>query len=140
MLSNPQIQVGVGILVFKKGKVLLTKRRQSHGKGEYGGPGGHLEFGETFLECAQRECKEEAGIEITNIRFLCLSHVKRYKGKHYVDVGLLADWKNGEPEVLEPEKLEKWDWYDPNNLPEPLFAAEGTYFKALKTGKKFFDS
>lgn len=144
--NNPQIKVGpdligvgIGIMVFKNGQVLLSKRKQSHGEGEYGGPGGHLEFGETFFDCAKRECKEEAGIEIDNIRFLCLSHVKKYEGKHYVDVGLVADWKSGEPKILEPEKAEKWDWYDLNKLPKPLFAAEGTYFKALKTGQNFFD-
>lgn len=140
MAADKVIKVGVGILVFKNGKVLLTKRKQSHGKGEYGGPGGHLEFGESFMGCAKRECKEEAGIEITNIRFLCLSHVKRYKGKHYVDVGLLADWESGEPQALEPKKLGKWEWYDLDKLPKPLFAAEGTYFKALKTGQNFFDN
>ncbi len=138
--NNSQVKVGIGVLVFKKGKVLLCKRKQSHGAGEYSGPGGHLEFGETFFECAKRECLEETGIKIKNIRFLCLSHVKKYEGKHYVDVGLLADWKSGKPKVLEPEKAESWNWYSLDKIPKPLFAAEGTYFKALKTGKNFFDA
>ena len=138
-MSNLQVKVGVGILVFKKGKVLLGKRRGAHGVGEYAGTGGHLEFGESYEECARRECKEEAGIEIKNIRFLCLSSIRQYKNKHYVDVGLLADWKKGEPKVLEPEKCDSWEWFGLDNLPTPLFGNEKFYFEALKTGKNFFD-
>ncbi|MBI3309134.1 MAG: NUDIX domain-containing protein [Candidatus Melainabacteria bacterium] len=134
-----QIKVGIGILVFKNGKVLLCKRKGSHGAGEYGGPGGHLEFGESINDCAKRECKEECGVEIKNIRFLCLSNIKKYDGKHYIDIGLVAEWKKGEPKVLEPEKAENWNWYSLNKLPKPLFAAEELYLKALKTGKNFFD-
>lgn len=145
--NNPQIRqaccsaikVGIGILVFKNGKILLAKRKGSHGSGEFGGPGGHLEFGESFEKCAKRECKEEAGIEIKNIKFLCLSNIKKYDSKHYVDIGLIADWKTGEPKVMEPEKAESWDWYDLEKLPKPLFCAEEFYFEALKTGKNFFD-
>lgn len=137
--ENSQIQVGIGVLVFKNGKVLLTKRKGSHGAGEYGGPGGHLEYGESFEECAVRECLEETGIKIQNIRFLCLSNIKKYDSKHYVDVGFAADWKSGEPEVLEPEKAESWNWYSLDNLPKPLFAAEEFYLLALKNGNNFFD-
>lgn len=140
MVAKKRPQVGIGVLVFKDGKVLLGKRKDvGHGTGEYAGPGGHLEFGESFVACAKRECREEAGIEIRNIRFLRLSNIKKYDGKHYVDVGLLADWKSGNPQALEPTKLESWGWYDFSNLPKPLFEPEKHYLEALKTGKNFFD-
>ncbi len=125
-------------MIWKDGKVLMGKRKAAHGDGEYAWPGGHLEFNETFEECAKRETKEEAGIEIHNIRFLRLVNGRVY-GKHYVDIGLIADWKSGEPKVCEPDKCEGWDWYDPKNLPEPLFAFLPYYFEALNTGKNFFD-
>lgn len=132
-------KVGIGALVLKNGKVLLGKRKGSHGAGEYGFPGGHLDFGESYEEGVRRECREEAGIEIENIRFLCLSSVRQYKDKHYVDIGFVADWKSGEAKVLEPEKCEFWAWYDLDNLPSPLFGNEKLYFESLKTGKNFFD-
>lgn len=134
-----QIKVGIGVLVFKGGKVLLCKRKGSHGAGEYAGPGGHLEFGESIIDCAKRECKEECGLEIKNIKFLCLSNIKRYI-KQYIDIGLIAEWKKGTPKVLEPDKAENWNWYGLNKLPKPLFAAEELYLKALNSGKNFFDS
>ena len=126
-------------MVFKDGKVLLGKRKGSHGQGEYSWPGGHLEFGESVVECAKREVREEANINIKNVRFLRFLNFKAH-GKHYADIGMIADWESGEPKVLEPEKCENWDWYDQDNLPQPLFGTEPSYLEALKTGKTFFDS
>lgn len=132
-------KVGIGVAVLKDGKILLGKRKSAHGNGEYGGPGGHLEHLESFEECARRETLEETGIEIENIRFLCLSNLTKYAPKHYVDIGVIADWKSGEPQVLEPEKCEGWDWYDLDALPTPLFAVEPYYIEAIQTGKNYFD-
>ena len=128
-------QVGVGLLIFKDGKVLMGKRKNAHGGDKYCGPGGHLEFGESIEECAIRETREEAGIEIENIRVVCVSNLLVWEGKHYVDFGITADWKSGNPTVLESEKRENWDWYDVHNLPTPLMDAEEYYFEAMKTGK-----
>jgi len=140
MAGEKTIKVGIGVLVFKNGKVLLGKRKDvGHGIGEYAGPGGHLEFGESIIGAAKRECQEETGIEIKNIKFLCLSNIKKYSGKHYIDIGLATEWKKGEPKVLEPQKCQGWTWYDLNNLPKPLFEPVKHYLQALKTGKNFFD-
>lgn len=133
-------KVGVGVLVFKDGKVLLGKRISSHGAGEYGGTGGHLEHLESIADCAKRETLEETGLEITNIKFLCLSNVTAYAPKHYVDIAVTADWVSGEPAVMEPEKIEAWDWYDLNNLPQPQLGFLPNYFEALKTGRNYWDS
>ena len=79
-------------------------------------------------------------MEIENIRFLRLMNLKAYAPKHYVDIGLIADWKSGETQVLEPDKVESWEWYDMNNLPEPLFSTLPSYFESYKTGKNFWDA
>ena len=137
--KNLYPKVGVGIMILKEGKVLLGKRKGSHGEGEYAWPGGHMEYMESFEECAKREVKEETGMEIENVRFLRILNLKSYTPKHYVDVGLLADWKSGTPLVMEPDRAESWDWYDLDNLPGPLFSAIPTYLEAYKTGKNFWD-
>jgi 8-oxo-dGTP diphosphatase len=131
--------VGVGVLVMKDGKLLLGKRRNAHGAGEYASPGGHLEHGESFEACARREVLEETGLELGDVRFLRLLNTTRYAPKHYVDVSLVADWKSGEPRNLEPEKLEGWGWYALDALPSPLFEMLHTSVEALKTGQSFFD-
>ncbi len=84
--------------------------------------------------------KEETGMEISNIRFLRLMNLKIYPGKHYVDIGLIADWKSGEPTRMEPDKCEGWQWYDLTMLPQPLFETVQTFFEAYRTGKNYFDA
>lgn len=130
-------KVGVGILAFKDGKVLLGRRiMKNHGDGFYTGPGGHLEFGETIEECAAREAMEEAGIEIENVQVVCMCNFI-LEGKHYIDIGVTADWKSGEPEVREPDKRKDWSWFDPNDLPKPIWDQIPKYFEAMKTGRLY---
>ncbi len=109
------------MLVVKGGKVLLGKRLNAHGAGEYASPGGHLEHLESIADCAAREVREECGIEIGPTTFLRVLEVTRYAPKHYVDIAVVADWVSGEPARLEPDKIEGWAWYPLDALPAPLF-------------------
>lgn len=127
-------------MIVKDGKILLGKRRGSHGAGKFAFPGGHLEYMESFEECARREVREETGIEIQNVRFLFLQNFKDYAPKHFAHISIIADWKSGEAQVLEPEKCEGWDWYDMDDLPEPYFINTHLYVEALRTGKNYFDA
>jgi 8-oxo-dGTP diphosphatase len=137
---NDRPLVGVGVLVMKDGKVLLGRRKNAHGAGEYASPGGHLEHLESFEACARREVREETGLELGDLAFLRLLNTTTYAPRHYVDVSIVAQWKSGEPKVLEPEKVERWDWYALDALPSPLFAMLHTSFEALRTQQRFWDS
>ncbi len=132
--------VSVGVLIWRGGKVLLGKRKGSHGAGQYAPPGGHFEYMESLAECAQREVREETGMEIKNIRFLCIYNEKAYAPKHFVNIGFMAEWKAGEPVIREPEKCSSWNWYDPDNLPAPVFANLPSYIESFKNKKNFYDA
>ena len=134
-----QPRVGVGVMIVKNGLVLLAKRKGSHGAGEYAFPGGHLEHLESFEQCAQRETLEECGITIGNVRFQFVANVQTYAPRHYVHVGLLADWLSGTPAVLEPEASGAWAWYDLDDLPEPLFEMVRLAVESYKTGRNYYD-
>ena len=140
-MSDERPKVGVGVFLVKDGKqILLGKRKAAHGSGEYALPGGHLELGESFEECALRELAEEAGsnIKVKKVSFLCLTNLRRYAPKHYADIGVLAEWKSGNPTVMEPDKKEDWQWYDLDDLPQPLFGCTDNYIEAYRTGKVYF--
>ena len=126
-------------MIFKNGKILLGRRCGSHREGEYSFPGGHLNYMESFEDCAGRETREEAGIEIENIRFQYLANSDYYSPKHYVHIGLMADWKSGEPKVLEPDKRLDWRWYDLSNLPKPLFKMCEMAAESFNSGKNYYD-
>lgn len=136
----PRPKVGIGVMVVKDGKVLLSLRKASHGAGGYQFPGGHLENLESFEEGARREVREECGIEIDNIQFACVANVLAFAPKHYVHIGLTADWKSGEPKLLEPEKNGSWDWYSLDALPSPLLIFCTLQFDAMKAGTKYIDA
>lgn len=139
-MEPPRPKVGIGLLLIKNGKVLLAQRIGSHGKGEYGGPGGHMENMESFEDTVLREMAEECGdkLRIKSIKFLCLTNLRKYAPKHYIDIGMTAEWVSGEPKQMEPHKLGPWQWYDIDKLPTPLFGVEPNYVEAYKTGKIYF--
>lgn len=140
-MEPPRPKVGIGIFLIKNGKVLLGRRKSSHGQGEYALPGGHLELQESFQDCVLRELAEEAGpdIKVKNIRFLCVTNLRKYQPKHYVDIGMLAEWISGKPSVMEPDKKEAWKWYSLDSLPSPLFGCTENYIESYKTSRPYFD-
>ena len=56
-------RIGVAAFVIKENKVLLGLRKGAHGAMLWATPGGHLEFGESVIECATRELREETGLK-----------------------------------------------------------------------------
>ncbi len=122
--------VGVGIYVRKDGKVLIGQRKGIHAPGTWCAPGGHLELGESWEDCARREVMEEAGIEIDNVHLGNVTNDIYPDGKHYVTIQMIADWKSGEPRVLETEKMERWEWRDFNDVPEPRMLSFENFAKS----------
>jgi 8-oxo-dGTP diphosphatase len=119
---KPSVGVGIACFVWKDGKFLMGRRRGEHGRDTWSVPGGHLEPGESWAECAMREVAEETGMHIANIRLMATTNdIFADSGKHYISIWLEADWRSGEPSILEPEKYTDQGWYDFKTLPAPLF-------------------
>lgn len=114
--------VGIGVLVQKDGKFLFGKRVGKHGRGTWSVPGGFLEYGEEFAECAAREVMEETGIKIKNIRpYTTVNNIFHDENSHSITIFMLSDWDSGEPKITEPDKFVDIGWYDFKDLPQPLF-------------------
>lgn len=129
-MSPPRI--GVGVLIFRDGQVLLGKRKGSHGAGDWSAPGGHLEFGETPQQCAARETREECGLIIGDcVAGPYTNDIFPAGEKHYVTLFMLAYHATGTPECREPDKCEGWQWCDPAALPQPLFAPLNSLLKQV---------
>jgi 8-oxo-dGTP diphosphatase len=56
--------VGVGGVIVRDGRALIVKRAHEPRKGEWSLPGGLVELGETLVEAAKREIREETGLEV----------------------------------------------------------------------------
>lgn len=114
--------VGVGVVVVKDSKVLLGKRKGSHGLGEWSFAGGHLEFGESVEECARRELEEETGLKAESLSLGPWVNDMIDGDKHYITVFVFVDRFQGEAKTMEPHKCEGWSWFEWNKFPEPLFS------------------
>lgn len=121
-------KVGVAVFLVNGDKVLLGKRKGSHGAGHFQLPGGHLEFGESWGDCARRETFEETGLVLSGpIQFATVTNdVFAAENKHYITIFMRAECSGGEePALLEPEKCESWEWVPWKSIAEmsvrPLF-------------------
>jgi 8-oxo-dGTP diphosphatase len=114
--------IGVAVIVVRKGRVLLGKRKNTHGAGTWQFPGGHLEYGESIEACARRELMEETGLSIKALRVGPFTNdFFEEEKKHYVTLFVIADRTTGDPVVKEPDKCEGWDWFPWLQLPRPRF-------------------
>lgn len=137
-----KIGAGVGVMMVREGKVLLGKRHEDpekagselKGEGTWTMPGGKLHFQETFEECAKRETMEETGIEINNVKVICVNN-DMIDTAHFVTIGLFSDDFNGEPRVREPDKMTEWKWFSPENLPEKIFFPSAKILENYKEQK-----
>ena len=60
--------VGVGALLFRRGRILMAQRGKEPLKGWWSLPGGALETGESLADAVRREVREETGLEVEPLR------------------------------------------------------------------------
>lgn len=115
-------KVGIGAAIRSGDHVLLGLRKGKHAGGTWGFPGGHMEGGETFEQCAIRETEEETGLILPCVKLWTVENtVFHVETKHYVVVFMVADLPSGqEARVMEPDKCDCWTWFPWDGLPSPL--------------------
>ena len=115
-------KVGVSCIIIRNNKVLFGKRKGSHGGSTWGFPGGHVEFNEDPKDSAVREALEETGLKVNSPKFAVMTNdLFRETDKHYITLHFICKYISGEAKVMEPEKFERWEWFEWNDLPDPLF-------------------
>ena len=129
MSDKKVTRAGIGIMILKDNKVLLGKRHDDpekasselNGEGTWTMPGGKIDFGETFLQAAVRELKEETDIDTTIEDFDVINiRDNMVPTAHFLTVGLLHK-TDQEPKVMEPDEITEWKWFELNNIPENIF-------------------
>ena len=123
-------RVGVWVIVIKDDKVLLWMRKILHGKGTWHFGWGHLEFMESFEECAKREVMEETNLKIKDVSFVTVTNdFFKKDNKHYITIFMKGYYDSGTLKLMEPHKCEWWEWYDWDHLPSPLMVPIENFLK-----------
>jgi 8-oxo-dGTP diphosphatase len=127
-MKGKTVGVGFGVILERRGKILLGKRHPDPYKadsafrssGVWCLPGGKLDWGEPLEDGAIREVKEETGIVIKNPKVISV-HNCMNKYAHFVTIGLVAKSWKGKPKVMEPDEITEWKWFNLKKLPKERY-------------------
>lgn len=105
--------VGIGVIVWQNGQVLLVQRGRPPGVGQWGLPGGAQQLGETLFDGAAREVLEETSLVITPYAVVTavdgISHDAEGQVEyHYTLVEVAADCRSGDPVAADDVLDARW--------------------------------
>ncbi|MGI5285226.1 NUDIX hydrolase [Nonomuraea polychroma] len=121
MKQRYQVTVDVHVILERADQVLLCLREGTgYRDGWYCLPSGHLEEGETVVDCAIREAREEVGVHLDPafLRPATVVHHLSPEGKPRMGVFFATDCWNGELFNAEPAKCAELRWVPAEQLPD----------------------
>jgi 8-oxo-dGTP diphosphatase len=123
------------VFVIQGGKVLLIDKKTGLGKGKVNGPGGKLEKGENPMACAERECREELGITVSNLQY-CGQHRFQFVDGLSIHVWVYktSDFEGVPTESVEARPL----WVTLDEIPyEQMWEDDRIWLPMLLRGEQF---
>jgi NAD+ diphosphatase len=112
-VSFPRISPAIIVLVEHEGKALLASSPRFK-EGFFSTLAGFVEPGETLEDAVRREVKEEAGIDVKNIRYF---GSQPWPFPDSVMVGFTAEYAGGEIKIDDNEILDA-RWFPADRMPE----------------------
>lgn len=111
--------LAVSAAIFRDGKVLVVRRARKPALSLYTLPGGAVEIGETLLEAATREVREETALDIEPVglagqRDVIVRDAQNRVERHFVILCFAARWRAGE--LVLSEELDDARWLEPAEL------------------------
>ncbi|WP_287263954.1 MULTISPECIES: NUDIX domain-containing protein [unclassified Moorena] len=89
-------------------------------RGQWGVPGGKVEWGETLEEALLREFREEVGLDLTQVRFGLLQEAvldsQFVREAHFIMVNYYAF--SARETITPNEEIEQWVWVTPQKALE----------------------
>ncbi|MET8863353.1 NUDIX domain-containing protein [Nonomuraea sp. NPDC004580] len=121
MPQRQQVTVDVHV-ILERGKDILLCLRQGTGyrDGWFCLPSGHLDEGETVIECALRETREEVGVhlDLASLRPATVLHHLNPEGKPRIGFFFATSHWTGDIINAEPHKCAAVEWFPARRLPD----------------------
>ena len=131
---NPQQRANL-CFILKEDRLLLIRKLRGLGAGKISAPGGKIEPGETALESAFREAKEEVGVVPHAPQARGILHFQFTDGLSLHCVVFLAHGCDGDP-VESEEAIPLWT--PPGQIPfHEMWADDALWLPLLLAGKQF---
>jgi ADP-ribose pyrophosphatase YjhB (NUDIX family) len=108
-------KVSATVLVERDGAILFIRRTMDPGRGLWCFPGGFVDFGEDPMLAAARECREETGIVVKDLRLLNVA----FNGRVIVITYTTSSLSAAEP--LAGDDADMAAWFVPPNIPPLAF-------------------
>ena len=123
------------LFVLRGSEILLIHKKRGLGAGKINGPGGHIEPGETALECAVREVQEELGITALGAKHVGVLRFQFADGFSIQGEVFTASGFEGEP-VETDEAVPHW--FPIDSLPyERMWADDRVWMPLMLAGQRF---
>lgn len=110
--AYPRLSPAVIVLVEREGRCLLARNARTR-MPWFSTLAGFVEVGETLEHCVAREIREEAGIELADIRYF---GSQPWPFTSSLMIGFTARWASGEI-VEDPTEIMEAGWFPPDAIP-----------------------
>ena len=124
VIHAPIITIGVGVVIENgKGEILLQRRKDN---GKWAIIGGGMEIGESFEDTIRREAKEEAGIELGDLKPMAICNgqdrfITYPNGDIVYSSSIIFRTKTYYGNIVnDPKEVVEHKFFGKDNLPEKI--------------------
>ncbi|MFD5426009.1 NUDIX hydrolase [Streptomyces sp. NPDC127084] len=121
---------GIGMIVVDPGGRILLGLGHD---GRWELPGGKVDPGENFEQAGARELAEETALQVRAEDVSVVAMVlDSERGIPRISAAGLVQGVRGAPQVTEPDKIARWQWYAPEDIPGELFVPSAGVLRAWR--------
>ncbi|KOC64474.1 7,8-dihydro-8-oxoguanine triphosphatase, partial [Habropoda laboriosa] len=124
------------IFIRKTEEILLGLKKRGFGENKWGGFGGKVESGESILQGAMRELKEECGLSAQELKKVGILYFEFEDNKDLLEVHVFETYKYC-GKVIESEEMRP-KWYNLKDIPfKQMWPDDEYWFPYMLQGELF---